>query len=71
MLMHLNVDSSCAGHLPPDPVVDYRDNRIAHWASEDLDTLFSAARAHASLTNGRAPPPISLPRAVTDPISTS
>jgi hypothetical protein len=31
--------------------------------------LFSAARANASLTNGRAPPPTSLPRAGTDPIS--
>jgi hypothetical protein len=33
--------------------------------------LFSAARAHVSLTNGRAPPPTSLPRAGTDPISLS
>jgi hypothetical protein len=31
--------------------------------------LFSAARAHAFFTNGRAPPPTSLSRAGTDPIS--
>jgi hypothetical protein len=30
--------------------------------------LLSAARAHVSLTNGRAPPPTSLSRAGTDPI---
>jgi hypothetical protein len=54
-------DFTSAGHLPPDPVVDYRGNRLAHWASRDLDTLFSAAGAHASLNNGRAPPPTSLP----------
>jgi hypothetical protein len=47
------------------------DNRLAHWASGYLDTLFSAARAHPSLTNGRAPPPTSLLRAGTDPISPS
>jgi hypothetical protein len=63
-------DFTYAGHLPPDPVADYRDNRLAQWASRDLDTLFFAARAHASLTNGRAPPPTSLPRAGTDPMST-
>jgi hypothetical protein len=27
------VDSTSAGHLPLDPVVDYRDNRLAHWAT--------------------------------------
>jgi hypothetical protein len=59
------------GICPLDPVADYRDNRLAHWASRDLDTLFSAARAHASLTNGRAPPPTSVSRAGTDPISPS
>jgi hypothetical protein len=64
-------DFAYAGHLPPIPVADYRYNRLAHWASRDLDTLFSAARAHASLTNGRAPPPISFSRAGTDPISHS
>jgi hypothetical protein len=60
-----------AGHMPLDPVADYRDNRFAHWASGDLDTLLSAARSHASLTNGRAPPPTSRPGAGTDPMSTS
>jgi hypothetical protein len=40
-------------------------------ASRDLDTLFSDARAHASLGNGRAPPPSSLPRDGTDSMSTS
>jgi hypothetical protein len=42
-----------------------------HCASRYLDTLFSAARAHASLANGRALPPTSLPRAGTDPMSIS
>jgi hypothetical protein len=64
------VDFISARHLPPNPVVGYRDNRLAHWASRDLDTLLSAARAHASLTNWRAPPLTSLPRAVDDPMST-
>jgi hypothetical protein len=64
-------DFTYAGHLPLDPVVDYCNNRLVHWASGDLDTLFSAARAHASLTNGRALPPTSLSRAGTDPISPS
>jgi hypothetical protein len=64
-------DFTSAEHLPPDPVADYRDNRLAHWASRDLDTLFSAARALASLGSGRAPPPSSLPRDNTDPMSTS
>jgi hypothetical protein len=61
-------DFTSAGHLPPEPVANFRDNRLAHWASGDLDTLFSATRAHASLTNGRAPPPTSLSRVGTDPI---
>jgi hypothetical protein len=26
-------DFTSAGHLPPVPVADYRDNRLAHWAS--------------------------------------
>ena len=64
-------DFTCAGHLPPYPVADYRDNRLADWASGDHDRLFSAARAHASLTNGQAPPPTSLLRAGTDSIFTS
>jgi hypothetical protein len=42
-----------AGHLPPDPVADYRDNRLTQWNSGDLDSLFAAARAHASLSPGR------------------
>jgi hypothetical protein len=63
--------SASAGHLPHDPVVDYRDDRLAHLASGDLDIFFSAARARASLSNGRAPPPTSLSRAGTDPISPS
>jgi hypothetical protein len=24
-------DFTFAGHLPPDPVADYRDNRLAQW----------------------------------------
>jgi hypothetical protein len=64
-------DFTVAGHLSRDTVADYRNNRLAHWASGDLDTLFSAARAHASLTNGRKPPPTSIPRDSTDPMSTS
>jgi hypothetical protein len=63
-------DFISAGNLPPYPVTDYRDKRLAHLVSRDLDTLLSAARAHASL-NGRAPPPTSLSRAGTDPISPS
>jgi hypothetical protein len=47
------------------------NTRFHALASGDLDTLFSASRAHASLTNGRAPPPTSLPRAGTDSISPS
>jgi hypothetical protein len=43
-------DFTCVGHLPPDPVADYRDNLLPHWVSGDLDTLFFAARAHASLS---------------------
>jgi hypothetical protein len=54
------VDFTSVGHLPPDPAADYRDNRLAHWALGNLDTLLSAARAHASLTNGWARPPTSL-----------
>jgi hypothetical protein len=64
-------DFTSAGHLPRDPVADYRDNRLAHWASRDLDTLFSTARAHAPLSNGRTPPPTSLSRDGTDPITPS
>jgi hypothetical protein len=64
-------DFTYVGHLPPNSVADYRDNRLAYWASRDIDTLFTAARAHASLTNGRTPPPTSLSRAGTDPISPS
>jgi hypothetical protein len=65
-------DFTLTGHLPPNPVVDYRGNRlVARWTSRYLDTLFSAARAHASLTNVHTPPPISLSRPGTDPISPS
>jgi hypothetical protein len=54
LVLHLMADFTSAGHLPPDPVVDYIDNRLAHWASGDLDTLFSAARAHAYQWAGTA-----------------
>ena len=42
-----------AGHLPPSLVADYRDNRLAQWNSGDLDSVFAAARAHASRSPGR------------------
>jgi hypothetical protein len=64
-------DFISAGHMPPDPVAEYRDNRLAHWASGDLHTLFSATRAHASLGKGRTPPPTSLLRDGADSMSTS
>jgi hypothetical protein len=64
-------DFTSAGHFPPDPVAEYCDNRLAHWASGDLHTLFSATRAHASLGNGRAPPPTSLVRGGADSMFTS
>jgi hypothetical protein len=64
-------DFTSAGHLPHDPVANYRDKCLAYWALGYLDKFFSAARAHASLTNGRAPPPTTLSRAGTDPISLS
>eukprot|EP00873_Tetraselmis_striata_P006278 jgi/Tetstr1/426542/TSEL_016840.t1 len=35
------------GSLPPDPVADYRDNRLSHWERGNLDTLFALARTHA------------------------
>jgi hypothetical protein len=50
-------DFISAGHLPLGPVADYRETSLVNWASRDLDTLFSAARAHASIASGRAPPP--------------
>eukprot|EP00873_Tetraselmis_striata_P002936 jgi/Tetstr1/423200/TSEL_001320.t1 len=59
------------GSLPPDPVADYRDNRLSHWERGDLDTLFALARTHASVratphdyaapasANCEDPPPVS------------
>jgi hypothetical protein len=69
LLLRPMADFTSTGHLPPDPVADFRDDYLAHWASRDLDTLFSAARAHASLSNGRAPPSTSLSRAGTFPFT--
>eukprot|EP00873_Tetraselmis_striata_P008610 jgi/Tetstr1/428874/TSEL_018854.t1 len=41
---------SLPGSLPPDPVADYRDNRLSHWELiGDLDTLFALARTNASV----------------------
>jgi hypothetical protein len=63
-------DFSSVGHIRHDSLDDCRDNRLAHLASRDLDTLFSTIRAHASLGSGRAPPPTSLPRYGADSMST-
>jgi hypothetical protein len=41
-------DFTSTGRLPLDPATDNRDNRLAHWALGNLDTLFSAAPAPAS-----------------------
>jgi hypothetical protein len=70
LVLRQMADFTSTGDQPPDPVGDYRDYRIARWALGDLDTLFSTARANASLTNERTPPRTSLPRDGTDPMST-
>eukprot|EP00873_Tetraselmis_striata_P040951 jgi/Tetstr1/461215/TSEL_006352.t1 len=41
------MDDIPPGSLPPDPVADYRDNRLSHWEHGDLDTLLALARTHA------------------------
>jgi hypothetical protein len=51
-------DFISAEHVPLGPVADYREKSLANWASRDLDTLFPAARAHASIGSGRAPPQV-------------
>jgi hypothetical protein len=55
-------------HLHPDPVADYHDNRLAHWAFGDMDTLFSFVGAHASLGNGGTPLPASFQKNGTHPL---